>query len=303
MLIQDKYKQTIIIENKIYAGDQPCQLLRYNNFARRTEKLPNEKYIILYLTLHEGGQPSEGSIGNEPFEYFCISYEKNILSWLEHCMEISTRQPLVRETIQQYIINLKSILSYMNTNNTESFMQVLTSKENIETTISIMKQSDGIKSRIRENFVKQLKEMCEQLGYCCEYDEGIVNCYSNSWIRVFDESFKKVVFRIGNNKHTESDGFRMDILIPEAYKADGLHGLTIWPNANDSTPRNPMGWSYLWSETGIANSGRWWRWDDWDTLQDMANGKMHGFIVKILRQIKEQDVFKQINDRLEVIVN
>ena len=38
LLIQDNVKQTIIIENKIYAGDQPCQLLRYNNYARK-EKL------------------------------------------------------------------------------------------------------------------------------------------------------------------------------------------------------------------------------------------------------------------------
>ena len=63
LLIQDKYKQTIIIENKIYAKDQESQLLRYNNFASKTEQLSNEQYIIFYLTL-EGEQATDYSLGN-----------------------------------------------------------------------------------------------------------------------------------------------------------------------------------------------------------------------------------------------
>lgn len=303
LLIQDKHKQTIIIENKIYAGDQPCQLLRYNNFACKTENLSNDNYIILYLTLHDGGQPSEGSIGEEPFEYYCISYKTEILSWLEHCLELSTRQPLVRETIQQYIINLKSILSIMNIMNSEKYIQVLTSEDNVETTINIIKHSGDIAYKIRQDFIKQIQNTCVQLDFCCEYDDGVLNCINNSWIKVFDKSYKDIVFRIGVISHSNADGFRMDILIPETHKMDGYLGVTIWPEAENPSMNNPLGWSYLWSESGIPGSGRWWRWDDWDTLQDMANGKMLGFIANVLRQIKDQDVFKQIDDRLEVMAN
>ena len=74
ILVQDEYSHLVIIENKIYAGDQPCQLLRYHNYAERHRKLNQEKYILLYLTLDDGNMPSDGSIGDVPFEYYCISY-------------------------------------------------------------------------------------------------------------------------------------------------------------------------------------------------------------------------------------
>lgn len=298
LLIQDNVKQTIIIENKIYAGDQPCQLLRYNNYARK--ELSIGKYVILYLTLY-GGQPNEDSIGDEEFDFWCISYKADILSWLEHCLEIAVRYPLVRETIQQYINNLKSVLSIMDTNNEENLMQVLTSDNNIGTTISIIKYSENIATKIRENFVNQLIEKCNQLGYCCEYDKDILHCYQgdhNKWIRIFDHSFKNVIFNLGFERNIKADGVRMLISIPETHSVEKHFDFNIWPDAAEPTPKIPTGWCYLWSETGIGGSGRWWDWNDWDTLQDMANGKLIAFIIERLTLIKEQDCFKKINDAM-----
>ena len=78
-----------------------------------------------------------------------------------------------------------------------------------------------------------------------------------------------------------------------------LVGFTIWSDAEEPTDNNPIGWVYLWSESGIKGSGRWWRWDDWSTLKDMANGKMITFISEILDNIKEQEAFKRISESLE----
>lgn len=300
LLIQDKYKQTIIIENKIYAKDQENQLLRYNNFASKTEQLSNEQYIIFYLTL-EGEQATDYSLGNSCFDYFCISYREDILTWLNHCLELSARQPLVRETIQQYINNLEIILSIMGNKNTEKLMEVLTSDENIETTIKIIEQSREVQNRIRRNFVNRIKTVSENMGYCCEYDEGIISCGKETWIRIFDRSYSDVVFRIGVISHTNSDegGFYMDVTIPDTYRVRNKLGFTIWSDAEEPTDNNPIGWVYLWSESGIKGSGRWWRWDDWSTLKDMANGKMITFISEILDNIKEQEAFKRISESLE----
>ena len=80
IFIQDDNKQTIIIENKIYADDQKNQLLRYHNYAENI--IGSNKYIILYLSLEEGDEPSKDSLGNKQFDYQTISYKKDIMNWL-----------------------------------------------------------------------------------------------------------------------------------------------------------------------------------------------------------------------------
>lgn len=77
----------IIIENKIYAADQPGQLEDYLDYAAQCLKprIP----IVIYLTLY-GVQPSEYSISKKRLDelirdhrFGAISYEKDILKWLD----------------------------------------------------------------------------------------------------------------------------------------------------------------------------------------------------------------------------
>ena len=101
LLVQDKNKQTIIIENKIYAGDQHCQMFRYNQFAKKDLQLADNQLRLLYLTLN-GDEPSKDSLNDDDFKYFRISYRDDILPWLECCLSIAALKPMVRETIFQY---------------------------------------------------------------------------------------------------------------------------------------------------------------------------------------------------------
>ena len=97
IFIKDNRGKAIIIENKVYAGDQDAQLLRYYKFA---EKTYDKAYRLLYLTL-EGHEPSEFSTKGEKEEvkgYHCISYRHNIIPWLEECVQKAACFPLVRET-------------------------------------------------------------------------------------------------------------------------------------------------------------------------------------------------------------
>lgn len=86
----------IIIENKVYAGDQYKQLKRYNNFA------PNAP--IFYLSRLDSDKVSLASKKDliEGVHFFSISYETDILNWIDKCVERSASIPFVRETLRQY---------------------------------------------------------------------------------------------------------------------------------------------------------------------------------------------------------
>jgi hypothetical protein len=101
ILISDKYNNTIIIENKITAGDQKKQLLRYYNFDRNA--------LLLYLTLDGRKACLESTDGQllPDKDYFCISYKNFILKWLNKCFEMAATRPRVQNTIAQYINIIK----------------------------------------------------------------------------------------------------------------------------------------------------------------------------------------------------
>ena len=101
IVIKDNNNQ-IVIENKIYAVDQFGQLLRYKNHY------PKRK--LLYLTL-DCKEPSNESKGNLVLntDFHCISYENNILDWLNKCHKETIEQPMLREMIKQYINLIKKL--------------------------------------------------------------------------------------------------------------------------------------------------------------------------------------------------
>jgi PD-(D/E)XK nuclease superfamily protein len=107
ILIWDKYNNFISIENKIDAGDQDYQIERYVNFNKGNN-------VVYYLT-KEGLPASDISKGElkEERDYFCISYSYTIISWLENCIKEAVTQPILRETINQYIILIKRLTNQL----------------------------------------------------------------------------------------------------------------------------------------------------------------------------------------------
>lgn len=97
-------KQGIIIENKIYAEDQEKQLLRYYNYGINTFKSENN-FKLLYLTL-DGSVPAEFSTANTN-NFSCISYQYDIIRWLEKCLTVVYDFPLVFALIRQYLNHIK----------------------------------------------------------------------------------------------------------------------------------------------------------------------------------------------------
>jgi hypothetical protein len=114
IIITNKDNHAIIIENKIYAGDQEKQILRYHNYGN---KYHCQKFNLLYLTLN-GTEPANFSTHTleKETDFQCISYRNNIVNWLEKCKKEAVSKPMVRETISQYI-NLIKRLTNQTTNN------------------------------------------------------------------------------------------------------------------------------------------------------------------------------------------
>lgn len=103
--ITDREGNCLIIENKIYAGDQHKQLTRYNNY--------NKKAGLIYLTLdgsNPGDKSVEGLLPDVAGKIKCISYKIDITEWLEECKKHAVNHSLLRETLTQYI-NLIKILT------------------------------------------------------------------------------------------------------------------------------------------------------------------------------------------------
>ena len=99
ILITNNAKQAVVIENKIWAGDQSRQLQRYFDAL--------EKHFcdiqLLYLTL-DGHAPSEDSVGNlKDNDYKTISYKDDLPTWLERCQKRAYAEPALRESVAQYL--------------------------------------------------------------------------------------------------------------------------------------------------------------------------------------------------------
>ena len=138
--------KAIIIENKIYAGDQEKQLLRYYNYG--TTNCSNG-FRLLYLTLN-GDDASEYSreklVVNE--DYYTVAYNHEIYDWLQRCIEFSARHSLVRETLIQYqnLINQLTMNS-MDKNSQEELLKLMSDPKNIDSICSIL----NLEAKWREN--------------------------------------------------------------------------------------------------------------------------------------------------------
>jgi hypothetical protein len=114
ILIKDSDGNVIMIENKIYAAEQPNQLLRYKNAFKKGH--------LIYLTLN--GDPSSES--NINIEYKTLSYKNDIIIWLEECKKEAVEMPVLRETIQQYINLIKKLTGQnINTKMSEDILKLL----------------------------------------------------------------------------------------------------------------------------------------------------------------------------------
>ena len=112
--LDPKRKFNIIIENKLFAGDQQDQIKRYYKFLHGGKELKNDEIMIFYLTI-TGVDPSAFSIEEELREKLKnnkvlknISYNGDIKNWLTNLIQ-DVQSNKVKDLIIQYLNILKTL--------------------------------------------------------------------------------------------------------------------------------------------------------------------------------------------------
>lgn len=273
ILITSKGK-AILIENKIYAGDQENQLIRYFNYGKGKY---GKNFRLLYLTLY-GNEASELSansadkklIPNQ--DYYQIGYNQEILSWLNRCIELSTCHPLVRETIRQYKSLIEQLTGKnMNENNNNELLNLLTNSRNVEATLAILENKMEITRTIKQRFLDELKKWIESKRWWFGSEGNVLDGANYQGIAIYKEEYHP--WALWFYQETAGHGV--------FYGISNFGGELIeikqqqYPNFEGETSKKwPFGYQWF-------NPYR--HWNDVSTLRDMANGK----VLKTMQEIIE----------------
>jgi len=267
ILLTDKKNNAIIIENKIDASDQENQLLRYYNYAK-DNKL---SYDLIYLT-KEGNKASDYSTNGEKVDYRCISYRYNIISWLEYCEQIADKFPLIRETIHQYIFNLKEILNIMDNMNEKALLEIMLEKDNAYVISDILNRQYKWQENLFDKYIwRPLEAYLQEKGNEFEMDK----CDEGRCIK--NELWKNCSIVIGTDKKYSWNEIYIGIKSEKEVK---LHFDKFACFNEEPTNWWPYGWSYLPSNLG--------NWTDAESRHNIIDGKVLDFLKEIIDKIIEE---------------
>jgi hypothetical protein len=163
IVINDGNHRSIFIENKIHAGLQEDQLVRYHEHDRNAD--------LLFLTLEPelpADWPTNPGYTAQSFTraFRNISYRTDILQWLERCRKEVATAPTVREAITQYIY-LVQHLTQQNTSarmNQEIVKAVTHDSSTYLAYASLRNASGEIRSAIIAKVNAQLEALAKELG-------------------------------------------------------------------------------------------------------------------------------------------
>lgn len=158
--VEDASGYVLVIENKIYAGDQQCQLLRYHN-TLESRKQPHK---LIYLTLF-GNPPSKYSLGIESVqsplsvnEVMTISY-RQVDQWLTSIKDECS--PSIAYNIRQY----QELISKLIMKET-IIKTLLSSGDNYLSALKIAEYIEDCRMELKRMFIQDIKEALS--GYASE---------------------------------------------------------------------------------------------------------------------------------------
>lgn len=232
----------LIIENKIYAGDQDKQLTRYDNYGKET--FGADKYLLAYLTLYgyDASKESTATKSAEEVGYLRLSYAEDILRWLKECVRLADNKPLVRESLNQYIRTIKQ-LTYqdMNKENIEKIIDLAVDHPEVVATLS--SKRDAIAQRIRKKYIfDELKKYADQKGWLYDDSESSYN-EEEPKIRFRKEGWDGSIIISADSEDKKSNyGWWINLWIGIDSKVTGAKKLAC---LEKQSLEYPMGWEYL----------------------------------------------------------
>ena len=174
-------KKHIILENKVYAKDQPTQIARYiKAIQNKDAEVKDEDICVLYL--HPDGElPDKQSFGdyharllgeNPSIKFKVISYGKEILEWIDRCKNEVSNLTDLNVFLSQYKDVIEMIYDrYKRIDEMETANLVEIFKENYTAVSEIANNYQEMRKKIIDKFFKNVKENLEK-------DEAIKGTYS-----------------------------------------------------------------------------------------------------------------------------
>ena len=232
----------LIIENKIYAGDQDKQLIRYDNYGK--EVFGADGYLLVYLTLYgyDASKESTATKSAEEVGYLRLSYAEDILRWLEQCARLAYDKPLVRESLNQYIRTIKQ-LTYQDMNQEDIKKIINLAVDHPEVVATLSSKRDAIAQGIREKYIfAKLKEYADQKGWLYDDSESSYN-EEEPKLRFRKEGWDGSIIISADSEGKKSNyGWWMNLWIGIDSKVTGAKKLAC---LEKQSPEYPMGWEYL----------------------------------------------------------
>lgn len=189
IFIANDARQAIILENKLYAPDQPGQLVRYYKAVR---KAGYQDVSVLYLTLY-GDAPGSESAGNLDEEVVTLSYADDVRDWLAACMEAAVSYPVIRETLVQYQRLVEGLTGQAGGRKLMDVKALLTDEESLSAAMSISQALIEVKIDVQFAFWLSLEEKLTAAGFHVteywKYSRKSVESYYKQGVRRFGLMF------------------------------------------------------------------------------------------------------------------
>ncbi len=165
-IVLDEPKNLIVIENKIYADDQPDQLERYDKYSKKQ----NKNYKIFYLTL-DGKEANKND--SEGVKYKTISYKSEILKWMEECEKIAPVK--IAHTLKQYGETIRKLTNQASKEIEMELEKLLENIENLKMANEIYKAFPNILAKkeveLWGRFANFIESTIEIYGYKTLFDK------------------------------------------------------------------------------------------------------------------------------------
>ena len=263
-------KHSIIIENKIYAGDQHHQMLRYRNYGMSQKGNDTEKsFVLIYLTL-DGCSPSKDSLGEDLKEndIVCLSYKSDIRGWLDRCVELASRTPLVRETINQYISTIDILTNNVMEDNKE-LLDILSKEENLDAIYDIANNKNIVVNRfINEVFIPKLRDLAESKGLTMG-DNCTENWMEESWAGASFYNPKWKYLKLAFEFEHKGLGFLIFGFRPKNEDGVKREDVKDWEKVQKNySTKDVNNQSWIWKD---FNGNQYW--DNASGIKDLLNGK------------------------------
>ena len=191
--LEDSEGNVVVIENKIYAGDSECQLLRYHNSLTESGKSPS----IIYLSL-KGTEPSDRSLGEGKntlsIDYVNVLSYAKIQQWLSKILDYCS--PEMKSNVEQYSRLISNLLM-----ESKIYEEILSSGESYKAAIKVAKNLEDARMALKREFISNLRMKLTEL--MCRDERYSLEDYSNP------RNSKLVGFTICS----EHSGLRFDVVI------------------------------------------------------------------------------------------